>query len=110
MKPLASTTFYAVEDTEGSVTEVVLSVGFPEKVSNTKSKVAVMISANKTRSPDRYAFGVDDWQALMSAISMLKLQVGVKFGKRKTFFYRTRDNARKRIEEISLDELFPKTF
>src|SRR5690554_5930664 len=107
---LVKCTLYVCEQISNEVTEITLFLGYPEQVSETESRAPICISVNAQEGSKKYAFGADKWQALMIAISMLKLKTKLSFRKKHISFHYTRENAEQQTEAVSLDDVFPKDY
>ena len=106
--PLADITIYAYEEANDRITKVTLSLGLPQKAREAQWRVAWRIDLDNEAGSERHAAGVDAWQALMIAISILKLEAKLLFRKKHVSFHYTREAAEQQANEVSLDDLFPK--
>ena len=107
-KKLAFLTLYAYESSDDRLTKVTLSIGFPKEVREAQWQVMWRVDRDDEVGSERHAAGMDAWQALMIAISMLKLETKLLFRKKDVSFHYTREAAEQQTKEVSLEDLFPK--
>ncbi|AWV89257.1 DUF6968 family protein [Bradymonas sediminis] len=109
MESLAYRTLYAYDLATEEITEITISLGFPEKVRDALWRASYRIVLTDGVSCEgRHGVGIDAWQALMTAISLLKLEVELLFQKRVVSFHFSRSGAEQQTEEVVFDEIFPK--
>lgn len=109
-QPLARRTFYAYDKDTGAITEVTFSLGYPEEVREGLWRVLCRIEQDDGEGRETHGAGVDAWQALMIAISILKLRAELVFRKKRVSFHYTREAAEQQENEMALKDFFPKKY
>lgn len=109
-QPLARRTFYAYDKETDTITRVTFSLGHPEEVREELWRVLVRIEQDDEEASEFHGAGVDAWQALMIAISILKLRAELMFRKKRVSFHYTREAAEAQENEMALEDFFPKEY